>query len=31
VEHTLYQHIELLRRAYVHYHPASTPHQQKVI
>jgi len=25
VEHTLYKHIELLRRAYVHYHPASTP------
>jgi cation diffusion facilitator family transporter len=23
VEHTLYKHIELLRRAYVHYHPAS--------
>jgi len=25
VEHTLYEHIEFLRRAYVHYHPASTP------
>ena len=25
VEHTLYKHIELLRRAYVHYHPASIP------
>ena len=25
VEDALYKHIELLRRAYVHYHPASTP------
>jgi cation diffusion facilitator family transporter len=25
VEHTLYKEIELLRRAYVHYHPASIP------
>ncbi len=24
VEHTLYKHIDLLRRAYVHYHPART-------
>jgi cation diffusion facilitator family transporter len=28
VEYTLYKHIEFLRRAYVHYHPASSPHQQ---